>query len=1235
MNKKFTIGTLFIALFLGSISSLNAQLKHEWKETLTGGTTYCPGDAPYDNWKTHRNSLDTSIYKYTKVTMQGSISATAITGRTCNDFDIVRKLAHAYKNGINYSATCNGNRWRVENGCQATGCVAAVNDVMLDCDGNNTSCACANRWIIRMGIGNANWGGVDATSCPSANQTMQVTFEYPGPFNNMNVVMADPDKCNYTQDLTAKFTNASLKKVDSFIYHYKIGNTVFGPIKILSNLGALKDTTIKIKVNHTFTAQTPYNFTTFITKVNTTPDSSKFGDTSRISGFFSGNPGVPSAFDDIVCGSGRTLLKCNPNNPGDSITWYVDKAATQLIGPGKNALSPFLYSGQTYKFWAYASSGIENAKISTANGNYVGTGGQMFDLKVLNTMFIDSLDLHINSYNTEAYEIYIREGSYTDPGATTTSGMWTLAQSGNVTANGYGNKSPLPFKYNLSAGKTYGVYITLTGSTAMVFTLSANTVSNSDVILTAGSSVNYPFTGAFANRTWNGTIHYRKALCTGPGDSAMIEVRTKPWGASLTETAGFQKAPKKGGDGTAGRPHVVALGDELRYDFVNPNGFTTAGLGTNWEVTNVALRSEKNRNLNGGTNWSWTAPAGTTAGRLTYTPDSAMVDSSLTICITVRNIATTCDSTICTNIYVAPLPDPKYTRNTKICDGDVIAFNNLSTIKTGFLEYKWYFGDGDSTDAPNPVKQYATNGTYYSRFNAISSIYGYIRTIRDTIVVTQIPKVDFSIANVCEGQTHTFTNNTTVASGTLTYVWNYGDATTSTNANKVHTKKYLSGSRFIVKLAATANGCSADITKNAYLFPVPVAKIVAPASGILCSNKAVSFGNNSSIVTGNFGNLWNMGDANVKTTKTVSHMYAGPGTYKVKYKAISDFGCFSYDSVNVVIVTSPMADFTVGPACDLSPTDFTNTTTGVGTTTPTYAWNFGDGNTSGAMSPSHQYADLGPKSVKLNVSLDNGCKDEITKMITVRTQPTVDFDVASGCFDKPLPFDNKTTFKTGNINYKWEFGQGAISNIADPVRTFTGTGTQTFNVTLTADVDGFCEVIKVKPVIIYELPKCDFTVTSGWTPGFGFRTINLAAANTTYPSYIYKISDGGVVNGATGTYQFASDGIYDITLIAKNLADCECTKTVKRYQQNSLNTTILDGSKVSVFPNPSTGMVAVVASHNIQTVEVYDMLGHLVKTENGSSKELSLNLSKAANGIYMISVKTEAGTVTKRIVINK
>jgi len=157
-------------------------------------------------------------------------------------------------------------------------------------------------------------------------------------------------------------------------------------------------------------------------------------------------------------------------------------------------------------------------------------------------MSIDSLDLHINSFNSESYEIYIRDGSYTDAGATTTSSMWTLAKSGTVTGKGYTNRTPVPFIYNLSAGKTYGVYITLSSSTNLVFSLNNSSISNSDVILTAGSSLNHSFSNPIANRTWNGTIYYKKALCTGPGDSAIVEVRPKPWGASLDETVGFQKS---------------------------------------------------------------------------------------------------------------------------------------------------------------------------------------------------------------------------------------------------------------------------------------------------------------------------------------------------------------------------------------------------------------------------------------------------------------------------------------------------------------------------------------------------------------------------------------------------------------------------------------------------------------------------------------------------------------------
>jgi len=1226
---------LAVFIILASFTNLKAQLTHEYKESFTGGSTYCPASTQYDNWGKLRAKLDTGIYKYTKVIMKGNFNATAVTGRTCSDFDKVRQIANAMKNKVNFSVTCNGNVWRVTtNNCIVIGgCVVAADDVELSADG--TACSCTNpSWSLRPIIGNRNWGGVGGAGCGGATQIVQLTFEYPGPFNNMHVAMEDPGKCDYTQDLKAKFTNGSLKKVDSFIYHYKVGNTVFGPFKILSNLAPLKDTTITIKTGHTFTAQTAYNFTTFITKVNTTPDSSNFGDTSRVSGFFSGNPGIPTAFDAVICGSGKTLLKCLPNNPGDSITWYSDKAASQLVGPGKNTLSPFLNSGQTYLFWAYPSSGIVNNKLTVPGGNYVGTGGQMFDLQVLNSMSIDSLDLHINSFNSESYEIYIRDGSYTDAGATTTSSMWTLAKSGTVTGKGYTNRTPVPFIYNLSAGKTYGVYITLSSSTNLVFSLNNSSISNSDVILTAGSSLNHSFSNPIANRTWNGTIYYKKALCTGPGDSAIVEVRPKPWGASLDETVGFQKAPKKGGLGIKSSPHVVALGDTLKYDFTNPTGFTTADLGTTWTIDNVSVMTESGRDVSAQSTWA--VPTGTTAGRFAYSPDTATVDSNVLACITFSNSSTTCDSTVCTYIYVAPLPDPSYTRAQKICDGDVIAFTNTSTIQSGFMNHKWYFGDGDSTDAPDPVKQYATNGTYYLTYNAISSIYGYIRTVLDTVEVTQIPQVAFGIANVCEGQTHTFTNNTTVAAGVLSYMWNYGDGNTSTNANMVHTHSYPSKGRYSVTLSAEANGCAATLTKNAYSFPNPVADITAPATGLLCSNKPVTFGNNSTISSGSFGHIWRMGDSKVQTTKNPMYQYAGPGTYRVNYIARSEFGCEGKDSVDVTILTSPTVDFTVGQACDLEPTEFKDITSGIGTTNPTYAWNLGDGNTSGAKDPSYQYASIGPKTVTLKVVLDNGCEDEASKTIEVKTQPNVDFAVADGCFGKAIPFDNKTTSSSGTINYKWQFGNGDSSVLADPEYTYNGTATQTYNVTLKADVNGACQSQVIKTVQVYELPLCSFTVSSGWTPGFGFRTINLAAANTTYPYYKYSISDGGSVNTATGSYQFQTDGIYDITLTARNAAGCECSSTQKRYQQNSLNTNNLDGDNIDIFPNPSTGLINVTAQSTIKTVKVYDVLGNVVLIKDGAgTSKFSFNLGVKSNGIYLVKVITNGGTLTKRIVLNK
>ena len=856
-----------------------------------------------------------------------------------------------------------------------------------------------------MGIGNANYGGVDAASCMSVTQTMELIFTYPGPYNNMNAKLEPTSRCEKVQDLKVKFTNGSLLDIDSFQYYYKINGTTTGPINVqipTKPLEALKDTTITIVPSFAFKRNTIYNIEAFIHTVNNTPDSSNYGETTRVKLDFLGPPDAPVAIDQVLCGDQSTILRATTSSSADSMAWYEDKAATKFLGFGNTVRTPFLNSGKTYTFWAYPYAGLEEKKIEGSFGGRNTWYGTMFDIKATaNPIQIDSITFDINSTASEGYEIYTREGSFNDAGATSTASMWTLQASGNIQAKGLGNETDaVPFSFSLAPGKNYAVYVTSTTSRNMTCQNPARSYDNGDIKISDAVVLNYPFTTPlFVNYGWNGAFIYRKPLCPGEPDSSVIVVNQKPVGASLDETAGFQIAPKNGGTGIKASPHVVALGDTLKYDFTNPTGFTTADLGSTWTIDNVSVITESGRDVSASSTWA--IPTGTTPGNFTYTPDTMTIDSNVQACITFTNTSTNCDSTICTYIYVAPLPDPGFTRPEKICDGEVIPFTNTSSIKTGFLNYKWYFGDGDSTDAPDPIKQYAKNGTYYVTYNAISSIYGYIRTIIDTVIVTQIPQVNFGIANVCDGDDHEFTNNSTVVTGALSYSWNYGDGSTSTDANKVHKHTYASNGRYIVTLSAEANGCTAELSKNAYSFPNPVADISAPTSGILCSNEPVSFANNSTISSGSFGHRWSMGDSKIQTTKTVNYQYAAPGTYKVLYTAISEFGCESLDSANVNIQTSPIVNFTATEACDLTPTDFTDATSGIGTTNPTHSWDLGDGNTSGAQNPSHQYTSIGPKSVTLRVVLDNGCEDEITNIITVKTQPSVDFDVADGCSTQP------------------------------------------------------------------------------------------------------------------------------------------------------------------------------------------------------------------------------------------
>ena len=75
-------------------------------------------------------------------------------------------------------------------------------------------------------------------------------------------------------------------------------------------------------------------------------------------------------------------------------------------------------------------------------------------------------------------------------------------------------------------------------------------------------------------------------------------------------------------------------------------------------------------------------------------------------------------------------------------------------------------------------------------------------------------------------------------------------------------------------------------------------------------------------------------------------------------------------------------------------------------------------------------------------------------------------------------------------------------------------------------------------------------------------------------------------------------------------------------------------SLVTIAPNPSDGKFRITHEKaNIEEFMVYDLSGKLVDgMRNIDAQEYVLDASRYVNGIYFIKIKTESGTIVKKII---
>ncbi len=325
-----------------------------------------------------------------------------------------------------------------------------------------------------------------------------------------------------------------------------------------------------------------------------------------------------------------------------------------------------------------------------------------------------------------------------------------------------------------------------------------------------------------------------------------------------------------------------------------------------------------------------------------------------------------------------------------------VDFND--TLKKGKLYY-WSFGDGtgDTTISPSDSHVYNATGQYLVRLIAVDSTTCNIFDTAYTHIKAGDNKVllDF-ISNKqppCTNLTYSFTNTSLPTRGSFspnTFTWDFGDNSapviTSQSPPVLHT--YAGPGTYIVKLSiddSTFCNSPTDTVKTVRLSPQVQALFETPARGCVPYNAV--FTNNS---LGGLSFSWDFGDGSSSTDDNPTHLYSNVGTYTIKLRAFDSTSCNKVDSATFTITVSPIpvASFSYNPkpSQENTYTNFVNESMGA----TRYTWNFGDGDTSVEVNPTHIFPATATYNVCLNAANDAGCSDDTCINVQSLIRPLVD-----------------------------------------------------------------------------------------------------------------------------------------------------------------------------------------------------------------------------------------------------
>ncbi len=254
---------------------------------------------------------------------------------------------------------------------------------------------------------------------------------------------------------------------------------------------------------------------------------------------------------------------------------------------------------------------------------------------------------------------------------------------------------------------------------------------------------------------------------------------------------------------------------------------------------------------------------------------------------------------------------------------------------------------------------------------------------------------------------------------------------------------------------------------------------------------------------------WNFGDGNSSVQQNPLHQYRSPGEIPVSLTVTDNNECedtfvapISYFPVPALIVIAPSSFAGCVPA-DIF---FDNLSFPIDSTYE-IEWDFGDGGTSGEISPTYTYQDPGDFTVDVKITSPIGCETDTTfnGLISMQESPKADFTIFPENPSSILPTVDLTDQSERAASWFYDFGNTYNTFERNPSYTYPDTGMYVITQIVTHPngcQDTLSKMIDIQPEVRYFLPNA-FT-PNGDSVNDEYRGVGLMDGSTDFVMNIWN-----------------------------------------------------------------------------------------------------------------------------------